>query len=78
SNKAACVPFLGGTLYLGSQIHRLTGQVLDGNGSTSYAIHLIPPLLGTTRDYQFWFRDPQQLDGSGAGLSDALQVRFFE
>ncbi|HTF88311.1 MAG TPA: hypothetical protein VK843_07865 [Planctomycetota bacterium] len=78
SDKAASAPFLGGTLYLGAPIHRLPGQVLDANGSTSYAIQLVPPLLGATRNYQFWFRDPQQLDGTGAGLSDALQVRFFE
>ena len=77
SDKPALTPFVMASLYLGSPIHRLNGQVLDANGATSYGINLDASLLGVTRDFQFWFRDPQQLDGTGAGLSNALQVRFF-
>jgi hypothetical protein len=31
---------------------------------------------GTTRYYQFWFRDPFHPDGTNVGLSAALEVKF--
>ncbi len=77
SGRVALTPFVNATLYLGPPIHRLPPHILDAAGATSYTIPLDPSLRGLTRDYQFWFRDPLQLDGSGAGLSNALQVRFF-
>jgi hypothetical protein len=70
-------PFLGGTLFAKTPIVRLWAQQLDASGSTSYAIPLDPSLLGATRDYQFWFRDPLHPDGTGVGLSNGLQVRFY-
>jgi len=78
SSAPAITPFSNATLYLGSPIHRLAPQILDGTGSTSVPIALQLAWLGTTRDYQFWFRDPAHPDGTGAGLSNALQVRFFD
>jgi hypothetical protein len=33
-------------------------------------------MVGTTRCFQFWFRDAAQTDGTGAGLSGALEVVF--
>jgi hypothetical protein len=77
SDKPSLAPFMNGSLYIGSPIHRLNAHLLDASGATSYSLGLPPSLLGVTRDFQFWFRDPQQLDGTGAGLSDALQVRFY-
>jgi hypothetical protein len=70
-------PFLGGTLFVKPPLTRLPAQVLDATGSTAYSIPLFPALLDTTRDYQFWFRDPAHPDGTGVGLSNGLQVRFF-
>jgi hypothetical protein len=32
--------------------------------------------VGLTRNYQFWFRDPANPDGTKIGLSNAGQVTF--
>ncbi len=77
AHQPAFLPFMNAALYLGAPIQRLPPRILDGTGSASYSIPLNPAMSGTTRDYQFWFRDPLQLDGTGAGLSNALQVRFY-
>lgn len=76
SNRPALLPFANGTLFIGPPLHRLAAQILDANGATSYAVPLTPSLRGVTRDFQFWFRDPLQPDGTGIGLSNGLQVRF--
>jgi hypothetical protein len=77
SNSAGLLPLFNASLYLRPPLHRLPGALLDANGSVSYPIDLEPALLGVTRDYQFWFRDPAHPDGTGAGLSNGLQVRFY-
>jgi hypothetical protein len=33
-------------------------------------------MIGTSRYYQVWFRDPAHPDGTGVCLSDALAVVF--
>jgi hypothetical protein len=33
-------------------------------------------MIGTTRHYQFWFRDPEHPDGTTVGLSNGLRVGF--
>jgi hypothetical protein len=35
-------------------------------------------MVGTTQVFQFWFRDPEHPDGTGWGLSDALEVQFCQ
>jgi hypothetical protein len=38
----------------------------------------VPPgLVGSTRYFQYWFRDPQDPAGYGYGLSGGLQVEFY-
>jgi hypothetical protein len=71
-------PFYGGTLWLTPPITRLPVTVLDGSGAVNYSIPLAATMLGTTRNYSFWFRDTAHLDGTGVGLANGLQVRFFD
>jgi hypothetical protein len=78
SANPAQAPFLGGTLWLGLPVTRLAPKLLDGAGSVSYDIPLLPVMLGTSRDYSFWFRDGAHPDGTGAGLANGLAVRFFD
>jgi hypothetical protein len=74
----ASVPFQGGTLLVQPPIERLPAVLLDGAGSASIAVPMPPSWAGTTRNFQFWFRDPDHPDGWGIGLSNGLEVVFCE
>jgi hypothetical protein len=69
-------PFLGGTLCVKPPVTRLPVVTLDAGGAVAIPIALDPSMVGTTRDYQFWFRDTLHPDGTGVGLSDAVEVQF--
>jgi photosystem II stability/assembly factor-like uncharacterized protein len=77
-NGANNVPFMGGVLCAQPPHVRLGVQVLDGNGATSYGIGVTAGMVGTSRWYQFWYRDPQHPDGTGVALSDGRLVRFCD
>jgi hypothetical protein len=70
------MPFGGGTLLVAPPIQRLPPVQLDAAGAMSVQVFITPAMVGTIRDYQFWFRDAQHPDGTGVGLSDALEVQF--
>lgn len=76
SSARANLPFAGGTLLLMPPLRRLPPVQLDLAGNARIPIEVKPAMVGTTLDLQFWFRDPQHVDGTGSGLSDALEVRF--
>lgn len=76
SSSRANIPLSGGTLLLMPPIHRLPPVQLDSAGAASIKVAITPDMVGTTLDFQFWFRDPTHPDGSGVGLSDALEVQF--
>jgi competence protein ComEC len=69
-------PFMGGTLWVAPPIVRLPGKVLDATGAVAYDLPVDASMVGATRYYQFWFRDPQHPDGTGVGLSSAVQATF--
>ena len=69
-------PFKGGHLLVKSPLRRLPLQTADAAGSVSYAIPVDASMPGTTRYYQFWFRDPFVPDGTNVGLSSGLEVSF--
>ncbi|MBI5435310.1 MAG: hypothetical protein HZA52_20925 [Planctomycetes bacterium] len=69
-------PFLGGTLCVKLPIVRLPVVTLDANGAVTVPLPLDPTMVGAKRDFQFWFRDPSHPDGTGVGLSDAVEVQF--
>jgi hypothetical protein len=72
----ASVPFHNGTLCLQSPFTRSPVLHLDGAGSAIQPIAVTPAMVGTTRWYQFFHRDPANADGTGLALSNGLAVDF--
>jgi hypothetical protein len=70
-------PFHGATLWVESPLERLGVRFTDALGRVGYPIPVGPGMVGRTDHYQFWFRDPMHPDGTGAGVSDGLQVRYW-
>jgi photosystem II stability/assembly factor-like uncharacterized protein len=72
----ASTPFLGGLLCGMPPLQRLGVKLLDGAGALSYTIDVNTSMSDSLHWYQLWYRDPANSDGTGVGLSDALEVRF--
>lgn len=82
---SASIPFFGGTLCVAPGFHR--GPVQNSGGSATghddtgsfafpftHATMMAKGLLPGTEVYaQVWVRDPQQPDGTGVGLSEAIE-----
>ena len=71
-------PFGGGTLYVKGSLGRLGLSVLDGTGGGTFPLAPGPSLAGSTRYYQLWLSDPAHSDGTGVGLSDAVEVTWCD
>lgn len=71
-------PFQGGNLWVASPITRLGLQVLDGSGAASWDFPITQFAPGDELYVQGWFRDPNNVDGTGTGLTDALRVDVCE
>ncbi len=71
----AQVPFAGAYRLVSGPIVREGTATTNGLGSAEYDIDVNAAMLGTTRYYQVWFRDPGLLDGTGIGLSTGLRVQ---
>ncbi|HJP02144.1 MAG TPA: hypothetical protein QF764_10285 [Planctomycetota bacterium] len=71
-------PMFGGTRLVMPPLTREAIYWLDGFGDGQMAVNVTPSMVGTTRYYQQWFRDPASPDGIPVGLSDALQVEFCD
>jgi lysophospholipase L1-like esterase len=73
-------PFLGGTAtrWVGNPFTRLPVHLLDGSGGSSWAIPITSTMVGSTRFYQGWSRDPHHPDGTGVVATDGLRVVFFD
>lgn len=72
--QASATPFHDGLLCTTTPVVRLPVVQTSALGAASVDIALHAALIGQTRHYQWWFRDPSA--ASGDGLSDALAVRF--
>jgi hypothetical protein len=70
----AATPFQGGTLCLAAPVIRSAPVTTDVFGFATIAVPIDPTMPGTTRHYQWWFRDPG--DAFGTGLSNAATVTF--
>ncbi len=75
-DSASSVPFMGGTLWVAAPHVRHGVRFLDSFGSASYPLAVDGSLVGSTRYFQFWSRDPA--DSFGVGLSDGLEVTFCD
>jgi len=74
----ATVPFANGTIWIATPLHRGPVQITDQFGHTELPIVIDPSMVGTTRYYQWFFRDPAHPDGTGVGLSSGLEVVFCD
>jgi lysyl endopeptidase len=72
----ATTPFMGGLLCAAAPYHREPPKFFDAFGYVQYAVPVTAQMVGTTRDYQFWGRDPNHPDGTGTLLSNACDVPF--
>ncbi len=72
----ASIPFMGGTLLVQPPVTRMPAVTLGAGGAATIPVRLSAPMAGDVRNFQFWFRDPAHPDGTGAGLSDAVEVTF--
>jgi len=82
SSGSVAVPFLGGTLCVQPGLTRTGIQVAPGTASCDggYAFHFSQSYMnaqgvsaGDTVNGQFWSRDPDHPDGTGVGLTDAIE-----
>jgi hypothetical protein len=67
-------PFFGGTLCIQQPLERGPLTNTGASGSMTYAETILIGMIGTTRYYQWWFRDPP--DPATVGLSNALATTF--
>jgi hypothetical protein len=76
----AMAPFISGTAtrWVGNPLQRLPIRLLDGAGGTSYSIPITPAMVGTTRFYMGWSRDPAHPDGTGIVSTNGLRVVFSD
>ena len=86
------VPFYGGVLCIASPVKRTSGLSSGGNPPPKDCTGVLafefndfiasgkdPDLiLGQTVWAQYWYRDTQHPDGTGVGLSDALQFMICQ
>ncbi len=69
-------PLFNGTLCLLPPTTRGPLHVYDGLGFVDVPVPVLLTDVGTTRWFQFWFRDAAHPDGTAVGLSDAATVVF--
>jgi hypothetical protein len=74
----ASVPFLGGTRLVGVPFQRELIFQTDALGFASAVLPVPAGSSGTDRYFQAWYRDTAQTDGTGAGLTDGLQIRYCD
>jgi hypothetical protein len=72
----AALPFFNAIRCVGDPITRSSLVITNGAGFASLGADVEVADLGKSRYFQWWFRDASQLDGTGVGLSNALEVVF--
>ena len=76
SSGPASIPFNNGTLCVQPPLVRMHPLLLDAMGTGMQTIPVTSGMAGTTRWYQFLYRDPLQTDGTSVALSNGLEVGF--
>jgi hypothetical protein len=76
SNTAAGIPFMGGFLCAQPPVQRGAPFAFDAVGFIDVPWPITAGMVGTSEFIGFWFRDPQNSDGTFVGLSDAVQVNY--
>lgn len=73
-DAAASIPFNMGILCAQPPLTRGPVFQFDGTGSVSVPISFTNLDVGKDQFWQIWFRDPTHPDGTGVGLSNALEL----
>lgn len=76
SSTQAAIPFQGGFLCAQPPVLRGAPFNFDITGYIDIAWPITAQMVGTTENIGFWFRDPQNPDGTNVGLSDAISVTY--
>ncbi len=76
-SAAEDAPFMGGTLLASLPLARLASFRIRPDGTVSVPVPVVSSEVGTTRYYQFLFRDPAQPSGPGVSMSNGLRARFL-
>lgn len=74
----ASIPAFQGTRCVAAPLVRTKPLQADPAGSGMIPVVLDPSMVGTSRWYQVYYRDPAHPDGTGVGLSNALEVDFCD
>jgi len=75
-HSPANTPFQGGVKWVASPTQRMGVTQTDANGAAQVHVPIDPSMIGQTRYFQFWFRDPSHPDGTTVGLTNGLEVTF--
>lgn len=78
SAAAASVPMFGGTRLVAFPVQREGNFTADAFGYAIVPQPVAPGSSGTKRYYQAWYRDGAHSDGTGVGLTDAVEVQFCD
>ena len=70
-------PFFGGTLCVAVNVTRGPLSSTNASSAASVPFPVNASLIGRKRYFQWWFRDPLDPAGFGRGLSDGLEVEFY-
>lgn len=69
--------FMGGTLLASLPLARLAAFRVAEDGTATVNVPLAAGDVGSTRYYQFLFRDPDQPTGPGVAMSNGVRARFL-
>lgn len=69
--------FMGGTLLASLPLARLASFRISGKGTATVDVPMNSSHVGTTRYYQFIFRDPNQPSGPNVAMSNGVRARFL-
>lgn len=76
-SDAVDTPFMGGTLLASLPLARVAAFRIRPDGTVSVPVPIATTDVGSTRYYQFLFRDPEQPSGPGVAMSNGLRARFL-
>jgi peptidyl-Asp metalloendopeptidase len=77
SSTPAQDSFMGGTLLASLPLARLTAFRVEADGTVTVDVPVSATDVGSTRYYQFLFRDPGQPSGPGVAMSNGVRARFL-
>lgn len=75
-DAAADIPLFGASLLVQPPLVRGDVMMLDADGGQLFPQPVDATMVGTTRYFQAWFRDPGHPDQTGVGITNGVEVTF--